>query len=218
MQENHLDFYKRLGHAIALQFGEGCEVVIHDLKAKDPDHSIVWIENGHVTGRKVGDGPSHVVLEALRADAGKIDDRLSYLTKTASGKILKSSTIFIRDTAGDLSGIFAINFDITMLRAAQGTIQWICGVEPTAPSEPEPIVRNIVDLLDDLLAQSVALVGTPVPLMSRDDKVRAIRYLNDAGAFLITKSGPKVCKYFGISKYTLYSYLDEAKTMSEEDE
>ncbi|WP_321972898.1 PAS domain-containing protein, partial [Paratractidigestivibacter sp.] len=51
MQENHLDFYKRLGHAIALQFGSGCEVVIHDLKAKDPDHSIVWIENGHVTGR-----------------------------------------------------------------------------------------------------------------------------------------------------------------------
>jgi len=218
MQENHLDFYKRLGHAIALQFGEGCEVVIHDLKAKDPDHSIVWIENGHVTGRKVGDGPSHVVLEALHADAGKIDDRLSYLTKTASGKILKSSTIFIRDTAGDLSGIFAINFDITMLRAAQGTIQWICGVEPTAPSEPEPIVRNIADLFDDLLAQSVALVGTPVPLMSKDDKVRAIRYLNDAGAFLITKSGPKVCKYFGISKYTLYSYLDEAKTMSEENE
>lgn len=218
MQENHLDFYKRLGHAIALQFGEGCEVVIHDLKAKDPDHSIVWIENSHVTGRKVGDGPSHVVLEALHADAGKIDDRLSYLTKTASGKILKSSTIFIRDTAGDLSGIFAINFDITKLRAAQGTIQWICGVEPTAPSEPEPIVRNIADLLDDLLAQSVALVGTPVPLMSKDDKVRAIRYLNDAGAFLVTKSGPKVCKYFGISKYTLYSYLDEAKTMSEEDE
>ena len=67
MQDNHLNFYKRLGHAIALQFGEGCEVVIHDLKVKDPDHSIVWIENGHVTGRKVGDGPSHVVLEALHA-------------------------------------------------------------------------------------------------------------------------------------------------------
>ncbi len=216
MQENHFDFYKRLGHAIALQFGSGCEVVIHDLKAKDPDHSIVWIENGHVTGRKLGDGPSHVVLEALHAGAGtQLEDRLSYLTKTASGKILKSSTVFIRDSSGEVSGIFAINFDITMLRAAQGTIQWLCGVEPTAPKEPEPIVRNIADLLDDLLEQSVELVGTPVALMSKDDKVRAIRYLNDAGAFLITKSGPKVCKYFGISKYTLYSYLDEAKAASE---
>lgn len=35
-----------------------------------------------------------------------------------------------------------------------------------------------------------------------------INYLNDAGAFLITKSGDKVAKYFGISKYTLYSYVD----------
>ncbi|MEG0756704.1 MAG: transcriptional regulator, partial [Oscillospiraceae bacterium] len=25
----------------------------------------------------------------------------------------------------------------------------------------------------------------------------------------ITKSGDKVCKFFGISKYTLYSYMDE---------
>ena len=86
--------------------------------------------------------------------------------------------------------------------------------EADAPKEPEPIVRNVADLLDDLIEQSVQLVGTPVTLMTKDDKVRAIRYLNDTGAFLITKSGPKVCKYFGISKYTLYNYLDEAKSGS----
>ena len=101
-----------------------------------------------------------------------------------------------------------------MLRAAQSTINWICGTEADAPKEPEPIVRNVADLLDDLIEQSVQLVGTPVTLMTKDDKVRAIRYLNDTGAFLITKSGPKVCKYFGISKYTLYNYLDEAKSGS----
>ncbi len=27
-------------------------------------------------------------------------------------------------------------------------------------------------------------------------------------AFLITKSGDKISKYYGISKYTLYSYID----------
>ena len=32
--------------------------------------------------------------------------------------------------------------------------------------------------------------------------------LSQHGAFLITKSGDKVAKYFGISKYTLYSYID----------
>lgn len=211
MTNEQLDFYKRLAHALALQFGSGCEVVVHDLESADPSHSIVAIENGHVTGRKLGDGPSHVVLEALHAGDTKLDDRLAYLTKTADGKILKSSTVFIRDDDGRAVGIFAVNYDITILRAMGDTIAEVVGTEPSAPREPEPIVRSVADLLDDLIEQSVQLVGTPVALMSKEEKVRAIRYLNDTGAFLITKSGPKVCKYFGISKYTLYSYLDEAK-------
>ena len=216
MTEEQLDFYKRLAHALALQFGSGCEVVVHDLESTDPSHSIVAIENGHVTGRKLGDGPSHVVLEALHAGDTKLEDRLAYLTKTADGKILKSSTVFIRDERGRAVGIFAVNYDITILRAMGDTIAEVVGTEPSAPREPEPIVRSVADLLDDLIEQSVQLVGTPVTLMSKEEKVRAIRYLNDTGAFLITKSGPKVCKYFGISKYTLYSYLDEARA-SEKD-
>ena len=215
MTEEQLDFYKRLAHALALQFGSSCEVVVHDLEMKDPSHSIVAIENGHVTGRKLGDGPSHVVLEALHAGDAKLEDRPAYLTKTADGKILKSSTVFIRDD-GRAVGIFAINYDITILRAMGDTIAEVVGTEPSAPREPEPIVRSVADLLDDLIEQSVQLVGTPVALMSKEEKVRAIRYLNDTGAFLITKSGPKVCKFFGISKYTLYSYLDEARA-SEKD-
>lgn len=211
MTETQLDFYKRLAHALALQFGSGCEVVVHDLETTDPSHSIVAIENGHVTGRKLGDGPSHVVLEALHAGTERLEDRLAYLTKTADGKILKSSTVFIRDDDGRTVGIFAVNYDITVLRAAADVIGGLVGTEPDAPREPEPIVRSVADLLDDLIEQSVQLVGTPVALMTKEEKVRAIRYLNDTGAFLITKSGPKVCKYFGISKYTLYNYLDEAR-------
>ena len=65
--------------------------------------------------------------------------------------------------------------------------------------------------LEHLIEESVALVGKPVPLMNKEDKVTAIQFLNDAGAFLITKSGDKVANYFGISKYTLYSYIDVNK-------
>ena len=68
---------------------------------------------------------------------------------------------------------------------------------------------GVLHLLDELIQQSVELVGKPVPLMNKDDKVRAIQFLNQSGAFLVTKSGDKVAKYFGISKYTLYSYIDK---------
>ena len=95
-----LQFLFQLAKGIASQFGPNCEVVVHDLDSNDPESSIVAIENGQVTGRKVGDGPSHVVLETLRGDREKLQDHLCYLTKTKDGKILKSTTIYIRNDDG----------------------------------------------------------------------------------------------------------------------
>lgn len=210
MQASTLQFYLQLAQAIAKQFGPNCEVVVHDLESNDLENSIVAIENGHVSGRRVGDGPSHVVLEALRGDRTQLRDHLAYLTRTKDGKILKSSTIYIRDDDGAAIGIFAINYDITLMLAMENALKSFTAAE--APEkEPEHISRNVADLLDELIEQSVALVGKPVALMNKEDKVKAIQFLNDTGAFLITKSGDKVCKFFGISKYTLYSYIDEAK-------
>mgnify|MGYP002512301997 FL=1 len=199
-----------MAKAIARQFGPNCEVVVHDLQSNDPENSIVAIENGHVSGRKVNDGPSHVVLEALQTDTRKLEDHLAYLTKTEDGKLLKSSTIYLRDDEGKAIGIFSINYDITLLMAMEGTLRDFTQTEEPS-REPENITRNVSTLLEELLEQSVRIVGKPVALMNKEDKVKAIRFLNDSGAFLITKSGPRVCSYFGISKYTLYSYIDEGK-------
>lgn len=199
-----------MAKAIAKQFGPNCEVVVHDLQSNDPENSIVAIENGHVSGRKLSDGPSHVVLEALHSDTRKLEDHLAYLTKTEDGKLLKSSTIYLRDDEGTAIGIFSINYDITLMMAMENTLRDFTQAEESA-REPENITRNVSTLLEELLEQSVRIIGKPVALMNKDDKVKAIRFLNDSGAFLITKSGPRVCSYFGISKYTLYSYIDEGK-------
>ena len=204
-----LQFLFQLAKGISRQFGPNCEVVVHDLDSNDPNSSIVAIENGHVTGRKVGDGPSHVVLEALRSGRENLTDHLSYLTRTKDGKILKSSTIYVRDDDGEAIGIFAINYDITLMLAMEENLKQFTATDQDQ-REPERISRNVGDLLDELIEQSVKIVGKPVALMTKEDKVKAIQFLNETGAFLITKSGDKVCRFFGISKYTLYSYIDEA--------
>ncbi len=209
MDASMLEFLLRLAKALAAQFGPSCEIVIHDLKSNDPDSSIVAIENGHVSGRKLGDGLSHVVLEALNS-GGAVEDRLSYLAKTADGKTLKSTTVYLRDEHQQPIGIFSINYDITLMLAMEDSLRQFTA--PKQPEEaPEPIAQNVSDLLDELIEQSVKRVGKPAALMTKEEKVKAIGFLNDTGAFLITKSGGKVCKYFGISKYTLYSYIEEAK-------
>lgn len=213
MDASMLQFLLRLAKALAAQFGPHCEVVIHDLLTNDPDSSIVAIENGHVSGRKLGDGPSHIVLEALNNGSIPRDDRLCYLTKTRDGKTLKSSTVYLRNENAEAIGIFSINYDITLMLAMEDALRQFTATATEREEAPEPISQNVSDLLDELIEQSVKRVGKPVALMTKEEKVKAIRFLNDTGAFLITKSGGKVCKYFGISKYTLYSYIEEAKGM-----
>lgn len=208
LESNRLEMLKQIADALAAQFGPNCEVVIHDLSAQNAEHPIVYIVNGHVTGRKVGDGASYVVVEQLTTNDPAPRDHLAYLTRTPDGKILKSSTVYIRNSKGKVSAILAINYDISKLLMVESAVRDLISTgEETQQTEPEKIV-NINDLLDDLIEQSVALVGKPVALMNKDDKVKAIRFLNQNGAFLVTKSGDKIAKYFGISKYTLYSYID----------
>jgi predicted transcriptional regulator YheO len=202
-----LELFRQLAHGLAIHFGDNCEIVLHNLTTGNIESSIIIIENGHITNRKIGDGPSHVVLEALRDDHSKLEDHLGYLTKTADGRILKSSTMYIRNENKKVTHIFSINYDITSLLLIENSLGVLIGINDKT-KEPEKITRNVSDLLEDLIEQSVKIVGKPVALMNKEEKVNAIRFLNDSGAFLITKSGDKISKYFGISKYTLYSYID----------
>lgn len=208
LSEQEMQTLKQLARGVAEQFGSNCEVVIHEITEKSAFNSIAAIENGHVTGRKIGDGPSHVVLEQLGKAQDNPSDHTCYLTRTPDGKILKSSSIYIRDDKGAVSAIFCINFDISALTMFDQALGDLISPRDTQQKEPERITLNVTDLLEDLIRQSVELVGKPVALMNKDDKVKAIQFLNRNGALLITKSGDKIAKYFGISKYTLYSYLD----------
>ena len=200
----------QIAHGIAAQFGTRCEVLIHDLTNADAEHSIIHIENGYVTGRKEGDAASPVVLEQLKS--GKVpDDRLGYLTRTPDGRILKSSTIYIKDEDGEPYAILSINFDISALSMIENALKEL--ITPSNNQEkPKTITKNVNELLDELMRQSVELVGKPPAMMTKDEKITAMKFSSDHGAFLITKSGDKISKFFGISKYTLYSYIDAKHT------
>ena len=202
--------WEQLAKGITGQFGESCEVVIHDL-TQDMDHTIVYIENGHVTGRKVGDGSSKIVLESLNKPSEELKDRINYRTQTEDGKILKSTTLYIRNEEGVVVGVFSINLDITSFMKAERTLNELIGIGD-ATKEVDCIHNGVMSTLNDLIGQSVKLVNKSVGEMTRDDKIKAIKFLQDSGAFLIKKSGDKVSKFFGISKFTLYNYIDVKDT------
>ena len=85
METRRLETLKQIAAGIAAQFGDKCEVVIHDVSTSHPERTIVHIENGHVSGRQVGDGASMVVLEQLEHQYEQPQDHLCYLTRTKDG-------------------------------------------------------------------------------------------------------------------------------------
>ncbi len=198
-----------MASCIATQFGSSCEVVIHKLSQVEHTSEIIHIENGHVSHRNREAGPSPIVLEALKKDPKTLSDKLNYLSKTHDGRILKSSTLYIRGKKGEIEAIFAVNYDITHMLAFQSDLANL--VEPSESVSndiPSPIPTNVNELLDDLIEQSIKLIGKPAVLMTKEEKIRAIEFLNNSGAFLVTKSGDKISNLFGISKYTMYSYIE----------
>lgn len=202
-------FLERMAKGIAALFGSNCEVAIHDL-SRDSAHTIAAIENGHVTNRKVGDDTSEIVLQALKTGGNAVQDQYNYLTRSKEGRIFKSASIYIRDGEGKAIGLVGINYDISELMMASAAIGAALHVDGERKDEAEmnAITPNVNDLLDQLIEESVRNIGKPVALMSKEEKVRAIHYLDGKGAFLIKKSGDKVSGYFDISKYTLYNYMD----------
>ena len=96
---------------------------------------------------------------------------------THDGRILKSSTMYFKDENGQLDGIFAINYDITTLIAAESNLKsLISTAEPEEDKDPDYIPQDVNELLDDLIHESVKLVGKPVPLMTKDDKIKCIQF------------------------------------------
>ena len=203
---------KVIAHGLAIQFGPSCEVLIHDLQG-DLDTSLVYIENGTITNRHVGDGPSHVVLDVLNYDDGS-EGRFGYLTKTKDGRILKSSTMYIRDDNGNIEYLLGINQDITEFVMMHRSLESLIGIGQAETGTVEKITTSVSELLDDLLLEAERLVGKPGPLMNKVERLKAISYLNEKGAFLISKSSEKIAEYFNISKFTLYSDLNTVKEES----
>lgn len=207
-----LERLKVIAHGLAIQFGPSCEVLIHDLQG-DLDTSLVYIENGTITNRHVGDGPSHVVLDVLNYDDGS-EGRFGYLTKTKDGRILKSSTMYIRDDNGNVAYLLGINQDITEFVMMHRSLESLIGIGQAETGTVEKITTSVSELLDDLLLEAERLVGKPGPLMNKLERLKAISYLNEKGAFLISKSSEKIAEYFNISKFTLYSDLNTVKEES----
>ena len=202
---------KRIIDMLEQHLGCSSEIVLHDLR-KPYEQTIVDIRHGEITGRKIGGCGSNLGLEVIRG-IQKAGDSFNYITHTKNGKILRSSTIYLYDNQ-QIIGALCINTDITETLRIENYMRTYNGYS-TKPNnnnvKNEHFAENVSELLDCFIKDAQDFVGVQSPLMSKEEKGKFIQYLDQKGAFLITKSSDIVCDFLGISKYTFYQLLEQAR-------
>ena len=208
-----LDLFKSIAAFLAQQM-QDCEFVIHDLS--NLEHSIVFIGNGHISGRKAGDSATDLVLRVLRdKEYLRADFTGIYKSVSNSGVIFNSSTFFIKE--GDaLLGMLCVNQDLTTYQNVFDSVSAILGKTNLQQPEPVSVVNERLVPFVDSLPMSVIHEITHkrvsnVSHLSKEERIDIVRELDKKGIFLLKGAITEVAKTLKISDATMYRYLQNLK-------
>lgn len=200
---------------IAETFGDECEVVLHDVS--DLENSVIAIENGHLTGRKIGSPMTDLGLFFIKSNLFLEKDYIAnYQTKSKDGKKLKSTTIFIKDDKGKIIALLCINYSVGELETIRRKINKICEIRTNIDymncvdnNVEENFIQTLDELIDTVFENTVKKMGKRVELMEKEDKIKLLSEMQKKGVFMVKGTLDKICHKLGVSKPTIYSYLSE---------
>ncbi len=199
------ELLKQIVAGLGRALGSNCELVLHDFSRTED--SIIAIENNSVTGRQVGDGLDELSFHLLQRDPNP-PDLFNYRGRR-NGKILRSSSILIRDDSGKPYGALGVNIDITALLSAHTVLGNLTMIEE--PTVEETFERSVSEVLEKYIQEGIKQIGKDPLAMDKAEKIRLLKYLDSKDAFLIRYSIDRMTNVLNISRYTLYTYLDEAR-------
>lgn len=193
---------------LAATFGPMCEVVLHDYR--QPEKSVVAVA-GSVTGRTVGGAMSEIGMRIV-ARGDEAGDELNYVTRTRNGKLVKASTMVLRDSTGTVFGALCVNLDVTAVNDAHALLGALAGIGASSPDVPVTTFGNdigsVVDAILDAhqLRQNGSWAG-----LDRAQRLELFRGLDERGVFAVRRAIEQVAARLGISRASAYSYLSQAR-------
>jgi predicted transcriptional regulator YheO len=184
--------------------------VLHDLALLP--HSIVAVA-GTLTGREAGGPATNLLLQA--AESGEFVSAHGYLSKHSDGRDLRSSTTILRDSNDVPVAALCINSDITTWRTIADLALSMLPTPPAAvtPSaDGEQFVRTVDELAQHLLTRAVHAQGIPTDLMHKRHKLAVVHDLKKQGFFTLREAAELAAEALGVSRFTIYNYLNEIGT------
>lgn len=194
---------------IAKVLGTRYEVILHDLS--HVESSIIGIE-GSITNRSVGAPATNFLLSVLKKYGNDAPDTFNYKSTTSDGRILRSSTIFIRDK-GKIIGCLCINQDLTDYYVSSKLLQELIVTEPDLAESDgkETFARDINEVMESIVGAELELFNKPVAYMQKEDKLAIVQKLEEKGIFDVKGSVEYVADRLGVTNFTIYNYLKEIR-------
>ncbi len=216
--EKLLETYIPLVDFIADIMGPQCEVLLHDII--HVQNSVIAIRNGYISGRQLGCPLTDLGFELLE---NKLYEKqtaiVNYLSRTAGGEKLRSSTYFIKDENSKLIGMLCVNLLISAdNQAAKELTNKLIQVlfannqaTPAVGNDDEIVVESlhtsIENVVDAAIEKTVEKYNIPVERMSIEEKMAFVQELNTKGIFKIKGAITKVASTLQTSESTIYRYL-----------
>ena len=210
-----LDYYKKLVEFLGQVLGEHAEVVLRD--CRKPNHDIIAIANGHVSGRTIGAPITDFTLSVLANEEWKEKDYVAnYVGKAAPNKRLRASTYFIREE-GVLVGQLCINIDMTPYEQVIDSVRLLSGmnlmrgIDNTDLVCEGPVENFSEDVIGDMMSRTVVqVVGSSEPIvrerLTQEDRIQIISELNRSGLFQLKGAVGAVAEYLYCSEASVYRY------------
>ena len=211
-----LETYIPMMKFLAQQFPD-TEIVLHDVS--DLDHSIIAIENAHISERSVGGASTDLVLRILQDQSYEDRDFTpAYTSAAATGKFLSSGTYFIKHE-GELVGLLCTNTDLTPIHVLKKATEDLLDSRQL-PRRAEPRINASID---EKLTQSVNDIPVETTLqviremdlhpdrLSQEERLCVVSEMDRRGVFLLKGAISSVAKVMRISEPTLYRYLRQVR-------
>lgn len=211
-----------LGNALGTDY----EITLHDFTNKS--NSIIAIANGHVSGRHLGAPLTNVGLKMLADKSYEHSDyRLNYSGLSADGKVLRSSSMFIKDELGRPVGMLCINFDDSRFQELSTHMMELCHPveflrqniayemkpslgQPSAvhAEDSESFHNSLFGVADDVLREVIGDKLSPDRLV-QDEKMRIVEALEQKGVFMLKGAVGYVADKLLCSQASIYRYISK---------
>ena len=199
------DFLDRMARGIAVMFGEQCETIVHEMDGQKVKNLAIY--NGHVSGRTTGSTLSIYGRDTMMDEEDpKVNLDLDYVNQmviTSSGKTMKSSTFHFR--GGDYHFALGINYDISVMSQMSRIMDGLLRTDAALQTS----LFGTGNSMEEVFESCSEMVKRPFSQMQKADRLTLVSILKEKGFFQMQRSVPYAAERLGVTKYTIYNYLNE---------